>query len=106
MQRATVEVHGDIAATEYTGSCARKIWARDEFRAGDGAGQEAWYLPAYFRTELKTIFVGEHATYTHAWIWSALELAVRGTTQLLLEMGLVDEARQMTETGMARWIQV
>lgn len=64
------------------------------------------YLPAYFHTEKHTVFVGEHTSYTHAWIWSALESAVRGTTQLLLDMGLVDEAKQITEFWMARWISV
>lgn len=52
------------------------------------------------------MFVGEHTSYTHAWIWSALESAVRGTTQLLLDMGLVDEAKEITEFWMARWISV
>jgi len=64
------------------------------------------YLPSYFHTEKHTVFVGEHTSYTHAWIWSALESAVRGTTQLLLDMGLVDEAKEITEFWMARWISV
>jgi monoamine oxidase len=73
---------------------------------GPLAGQQALYLPAYFQTEFKTVFVGEHTSYTHAWIWSALESAVRGTTQLLLDMGLVDEAKEITNTWMARWISM
>jgi monoamine oxidase len=110
VQRAMVEVHGSIAEEQFTGSYNRKIWANDEFQAGDwcspAAGQQELYLPAYFRTEFKTVFVGEHTSYTHAWIWSALESSVRGTTQLLLDMGLVDEAKEITETWMAWWIEV
>jgi monoamine oxidase len=110
VQRAMVEVHGPIAEEQFTGSYSRKIWQNDEFQAGDwcapAIGQQELYLPAYFQTEFKTVFVGEHTTYTHAWIWSALESAVRGTTQLLLDMGLVDEAKKVTETWMARWIEV
>jgi hypothetical protein len=30
------------------------------------------------------IFVGEHTSYTHAWIASAIESGVRGSVQLLL----------------------
>jgi hypothetical protein len=52
------------------------------------------------------VLVGEHTSYTHAWIFSALESAVRGTTQLLLDMGLVDEAKEITEFWMARWIHM
>lgn len=110
VQRAMVEIHGPIAAEQFTGSYDRKIWANDPFQAGDwaapGAGQQALYLPSYFRTEFNTIFVGEHTSYTHAWIWSALESAVRGTVQLLLDMGMVDEAKEITETWMARWLEV
>lgn len=31
---------------------------------------------------------------------------MRGTTQLLLHMGLVDEAKEVTEFWMARWIHM
>ncbi|KUJ06457.1 uncharacterized protein LY89DRAFT_790482 [Mollisia scopiformis] len=110
VQRAMVEIHGSIAEEQFTGSYNRKCWQNDQFQAGDwaapAAGQQELYLPAYFKTEFKTIFVGEHTTYTHAWIWSALESAVRGTTQLLLDMGLVDEAKEIVDTWMARWIEV
>jgi len=30
------------------------------------------------------IFVGEHTTFTHAWIASALESGIRGSVQMLL----------------------
>lgn len=108
VQRAVIEAHGEIAAEQFTGSYDRHCWEHDPFEmgawCGPAAGQQSLYLPAYFKTEFKTVFVGEHTSYTHAWIWSALESAVRGTTQLLLDMGLVDEAKAVTETWMARWI--
>jgi hypothetical protein len=59
-----------------------------------------------FANLLCCFIVGEHTSYTHAWIFSALESAVRGTTQLLLDMGLVDEAKEITETWMARWMHM
>jgi monoamine oxidase len=110
VQRAMIETHGQIAQEEFTGSYDRHCWEHDPYEMGawctPAPGQQALYLPAYFRTEFKTVFVGEHTSYTHAWIWSALESAVRGTTQLFLDMGLVDEAKAITEEWMARWISV
>lgn len=35
------------------------------------------------------IFVGEHTSYTHAWIASALDSGIRGAVQLLLGMNLL-----------------
>jgi monoamine oxidase len=91
-QRAMIEIHGPIAAEQYTGIYDRKCWAADEHQAGGWAsplvGQQDLFLPAFYQTEFKTIFVGEHTSYTHAWIFSALDSAVRGTVQLLLDMGL------------------
>lgn len=70
------------------------------------------------------IFIGEHTSYTHAWIASALESGIRGSVQLLLgklilrkrwrrqltnlvtELGLVDEAKATVEKWMARWVEV
>ena len=110
VQRAMIEVHGEIAREQFTGAYDRKCWANDEFQAGAWASptmnQQQLYIPAYFQTEKKTVFVGEHTSYTHAWIFSALESAVRGTTQLLLDMGLVDEAKEVTNKWMARWIEM
>ena len=110
VQRAMIEVHGPIAQEQYTGSYERICWEFNEYQAGAWCdplvGQQQLYLPAYFHTEKHTVFVGEHTSYTHAWIWSALESAVRGTSQLLLEMGLVDEAKQITDFWMARWIKM
>ena len=109
-QRAMVEIHGPIAAAEYTGAYDRICWENNEFQAGAWAGplvgQQETFLPAYFHTEKHTVFVGEHTSFTHAWIWSALESAVRGTSQLLLDMGLVDEAKEITSFWMARWIKM
>ena len=110
VQRAMVEAHGQVAAEEFTGIYDRQCWEVDEHQAGAWAapylGQQELYLPAYYETEYNSIFVGEHTSYTHAWIFSALDSAVRGTTQLLLELGLVDEAKEIIDTWMARWITV
>ncbi|KAF2667825.1 hypothetical protein BT63DRAFT_441387 [Microthyrium microscopicum] len=110
VQRAMVEIHGPIAAKEFTGVYDRVCWDQSSFQAGAWAspsvGQQELYLPAYFQTEMGTVFIGEHTSYTHAWIWSALESGVRGTVQLLVEMGLVDEAKDILDTWMARWISV
>ncbi|KAJ5698458.1 hypothetical protein N7462_000463 [Penicillium macrosclerotiorum] len=110
IQRTMVEVHGDIAAEQFTGIYDRQCWEFDRHQAGAWAdplvGQQELYLPAYYQTEFKTIFIGEHTSYTHAWIFSALDSAVRGTTQLLLDLGLVDEAKSVVETWMGRWIKL
>lgn len=52
------------------------------------------------------IFIGEHTSYTHAWISSALDSGIRGAVQLLLELGLVDEAKAAVNKWMARWIDI
>lgn len=108
IQRAMVEVHGPIAAEQWTGNYNRQCWEVDEHQAGAWAsplvGQQDLYLPAYYNTEFKTVFIGEHTSYTHAWIFSALDSAVRGTVQVLLDMGLVDEAKTVVTTWMGRWI--
>lgn len=38
--------------------------------------------------------------------FSALDAATRATTQLLLELGLVDEAQQVVQEWMGRWIKI
>ncbi|KAF2459809.1 flavin-containing amine oxidoreductase-domain containing protein [Lineolata rhizophorae] len=110
VQRAMAEIHGEIANEQFTGAYDRICWEFDRHQAGAWcsplSGQQELYLPAYFHTEKHTVFVGEHTSYTHAWIFSALESGVRGTTQLLLEMGLVDEAKAVVDQWMARWISV
>ena len=109
-QRGVIEAHGPIAQDQFTGMYDRQCWATDEHSAGGWAaplvGQQKLFLPAYFQTEFKTIFVGEHTSYTHAWIFSALDSSIRGTVQLLLDLGLVDEAKEIVNTWMARWITV
>ncbi|KAE8356073.1 flavin-containing amine oxidoreductase-domain containing protein [Aspergillus coremiiformis] len=108
--RSMVQIHGPTAMEQYTGIYNRQCWEVDEHQAGAWAaplvGQQDLYLPAYYQTEFKTIFIGEHTSYTHAWIFSALDSAVRGTTQLLLDLGLVDEAKSIVNTWMGRWIKV
>lgn len=110
VQRTMIDVHGEIAKEQYTGIYDRVCWAtmpdQGASWAAPDAGQQELYIPAFFQTEMNTVFIGEHTSYTHAWIFSALESAVRGTTQLLLDMGLVDEAKQVTNQWMARWISV
>lgn len=110
VQRAMVEAHGKVADEQFTGVYERQCWEVDEHQAGAWAaptvGQQELFIPAYHATEYNTVFVGEHTSITHAWIFSALESAVRGTTQLLLELGLVDEAKEIVDTWMARWITV
>ncbi|KAJ5946642.1 hypothetical protein N7454_003481 [Penicillium verhagenii] len=110
IQRTMVEVHGEIAAEQFTGIYDRQCWEFDQHQAGAWCdplvGQQELYLPAYYQTEFKTIFIGEHTSYTHAWIFSALDSAVRGTTQLLLDLGLVDEAKSVVDTWMGRWIKL
>ncbi|KAF2498326.1 L-amino-acid oxidase [Lophium mytilinum] len=109
-QRAMIETHGLVAQEQFTGAYDRMCWQNNEFQAGSWCepllGQQELYLPAYFHTEKHTVFIGEHTSFTHAWIFSALESAVRGTSQLLLDMGLVDEAKEITQTWMARWISM
>lgn len=70
--RAMVEIHGDIAAEEYTGHYDRQCWETDEHSAGAWAyptlGQQENFMPAYYETQFNTIFAGEHTTITHGWL--------------------------------------
>lgn len=52
------------------------------------------------------IFVGEHTGITQAWVAPAIESGIRGAVQLLLELGLVDEAKEAVDKWMARWIDI
>ncbi|KAI1762386.1 flavin-containing amine oxidoreductase [Hypoxylon sp. FL1150] len=107
---AMAEIHGQVAYDEYTGNYNRRCWMLDQYEGGSWAsptiGQHQLYLPEYFKTYNNMIFVGEQTSYTHAWIASALESGIRGGVQLLLELGLVDEAKATAEKWMARWIDV
>ncbi|KAI4866707.1 flavin-containing amine oxidoreductase [Hypoxylon rubiginosum] len=110
MVDAMAEIHGQVAYDEYTGKFNRRCWMLDPYEGGSWAsptiGQHQLYLPEYFKTYNNMIFVGEQTSYTHAWIASALESGIRGGVQLLLELGLVDEAKATVEKWMARWIDV
>ncbi|KAK6077842.1 L-amino-acid oxidase [Seiridium cupressi] len=107
---AMIEIHGDVAAEQYTGNYNRRCWMLDPYEKGSWAspkiGQHELYIPEYFKTYNNMIFVGEQTSYTHAWIASALESGVRGAIQLLLELGLVDEAKAANEKWNGRWIDV
>ncbi|KAH6667633.1 L-amino-acid oxidase [Halenospora varia] len=110
VQRAMVELHGPIADEMWTGNYERHCWEHDEHHAGSWAvpivPQQQLYLPTYWQTEFNTVFIGEHTAYTHSWIFSVLESSTRGTAQMLLDLGLVDGAKQVTRTWMARWINL
>lgn len=105
---AMIEIHGPAARKQYTGRYNRRCWLLDPLETASWAspsiGMHKLYIPAYFKTENNMIFIGEHTSYTHAWISSALESGIRGSVQLLLELGLVDEAKAITQTFMARFI--
>ncbi|KAI1029319.1 hypothetical protein LB504_010701 [Fusarium proliferatum] len=110
IKNALIELHGDVVEENWVGTYKRHCWEKDEHHAGAFTmqifAQQHLYLPAFYQTEFNTVFIGEAATFTHTWIFSALESAVRGSVQLLLDLGLVDEAKQVTQTWMARWIDV
>ncbi|EGO61010.1 hypothetical protein NEUTE1DRAFT_76687 [Neurospora tetrasperma FGSC 2508] len=108
---AMAEIHGEeLVKEQYTGKFNRRCWALDPLESASWAspavGQHELYLPEYFQTRNNLVFVGEHTSYTHAWIASALESGIRGSVQLLLELGLVDEAKATVDKWMARWIDV
>ncbi|EQB52676.1 hypothetical protein CGLO_07687 [Colletotrichum gloeosporioides Cg-14] len=105
-----VEIHGENTRELYTGNYNRRCWVLDPLESGSWvspvAGQHQLYIPEYFKTYDNMIFIGEHTSYTHAWISSALESGIRGSVQLLLELGLVDEAKAAVNKWMARWIDI
>ncbi|KAI1340812.1 L-amino acid oxidase [Xylariaceae sp. FL0016] len=107
---AMAEIHGEVVYEQYTGNYNRRCWRQDEYESGAWAsptiGQHQLYIPEYFKTYSNMIFVGEHTSYTHAWIASALESGTRGAVQLLLELGLVDEAKAAVDKWMGRWLEV
>jgi monoamine oxidase len=63
VQRAMIEIHGEVAAEQFTGAYERQCWETDEHQAGAWAdplvGQQDLYLPAYYKTEFQTIFIGK-----------------------------------------------
>ena len=103
-----VSLHGEQARELYTGHYERLCWLQDEHTATSwcrpDVEQHKLYIPAYHRVEHNTIFIGEHTAPTHAWVSSSLHSAVRGAVQLLLDLGLVDEAKELNRAWMGRWI--
>ncbi|KLU88180.1 hypothetical protein MAPG_07167 [Magnaporthiopsis poae ATCC 64411] len=110
VREAMVEIHGDVAREEYTGKYSRKCWKLDQLQIGafayPSAGQMELYLPEYFKMHKNMVFIGEHTSYTQEWVSSALESGIRGAVQIMLELGLVDEAKAAVHKWMARWMDV
>ncbi|OJJ29962.1 hypothetical protein ASPWEDRAFT_121674 [Aspergillus wentii DTO 134E9] len=106
---SAVDLHGEQARDLYTGHYERLCWLQDEHTATawchPDVGQHKLYIPAFHRTEYNTIFIGEHTAVTHDWLSSGILSAVRGSIQLLLELGLVDEAKELNRRWMGRWIK-
>ncbi|EGU74199.1 hypothetical protein FOXB_15289 [Fusarium oxysporum f. sp. conglutinans Fo5176] len=106
---AIVSLHGEQARELYTGDYERLCWLKDEHTATSwcrpDVEQHNLYIPAYHQTEHNTIFIGEHTAPTQAWISSAIYSAARGTIQLLLELGMVEEAKEINRRWMGRWIR-
>ncbi|KAJ5123843.1 uncharacterized protein N7515_007668 [Penicillium bovifimosum] len=107
---AIVSLHGEQARHLYTGDYERLCWLQDEHTATSwcrpDVTQHELYIPAYHQTEHNTIFIGEHTAPTQAWVSSSLHSSVRGSIQLLLELGLVDEAKDLNQRWMGRWIKL
>jgi monoamine oxidase len=105
-----VTLHGEQARDLYTGDYERLCWLQDEHTATSwcrpDVEQHKLYIPAYHQTEHNTIFIGEHTAPTHAWVSSSLQSSVRGSVQLLLGLGLVDEAKELNQRWMGRWIKL
>ncbi|KAF4459781.1 L-amino-acid oxidase [Fusarium albosuccineum] len=106
---AIVSLHGEQARDLYTGDYERLCWLEDEHTATSWCRpdieQHKLYIPAYHQTEHNTIFIGEHTAPTQAWISSAIYSAARGTVQLLLELGMIDEAKEINQRWLGRWIE-
>ncbi|KAL0262022.1 hypothetical protein SLS55_003457 [Diplodia seriata] len=107
---AIVDLHGEQVRELYTGDYERLCWLQDEHTATSwcrpDVEQHKLYIPAYHRTEHNTIFVGEHTAPTQAWVSSSLHSSVRGSVQLLLELGLIEEAKELNQRWMGRWIKM
>lgn len=56
---------------------------------------------SFWQTEFNTVFIREYNSYTHSWAVSVLESAVRGSVQMLLDIGLVDGAKNVNRRWMA-----
>lgn len=106
---AIASLHGEEVRDLYTGDYERVCWLNEPYIATSWARpdveQHRLYIPAYHQTENNIIFMGEHTAPTHAWISSSLHSAARGSIQLLLELGLIDEAKALNQRWMGRWIK-
>ncbi|KAG5984514.1 hypothetical protein E4U55_004410 [Claviceps digitariae] len=106
---AMCEIHGEETRKLYTGKWARKCWDLDPYTVGayanPSAGQHELYMPLYLQVHKNMIFIGEHTSYTHGWISSAIDSGIRGAVQLMLELGLVDEAKAAVKKWMVPWIK-
>ncbi|CAH0058414.1 unnamed protein product [Clonostachys solani] len=106
---AIASLHGEEVRELYIGEYERFCWLDEPFIATawtrPDVAQHALYIPAYHKTESNVIVLGEHTAPTHAWISSSLYSAVRGTVQLLLEIGLIDEAKELNQRWMGRWVK-
>ncbi|KAF2162075.1 hypothetical protein M409DRAFT_27453 [Zasmidium cellare ATCC 36951] len=107
---AIADLHGEEVLDLYTGDFERLCWLQDEHTATSWTRpdieQHKLYIPSYHKTEHNTIFIGEHTAPTHAWVSSSLHSSVRGAVQLLLGLGLVDEAKELNQRWMGRWIDL
>ncbi|KAG5926881.1 hypothetical protein E4U42_002848 [Claviceps africana] len=107
---AMCEIHGEETRRLYTGRWMRKCWDLDPLAAGafanPSAGQHELYMPLYMQVHKNMIFIGEHTSYTHGWISSAIDSGIRGAVQMMLELGLVDEAKAAVKKWMVPWIKV
>lgn len=107
---AIVSLHGEQARQLYTGQYDRLCWLQDEHIAASWCRpsimQHKPYMAAYHNIEQNIIFIGEHTAPTHAWVSSSLHSSVRGSVQLLLDLGLIDEAKELNRRWMGRWIKL
>ncbi|ETS87137.1 hypothetical protein PFICI_00965 [Pestalotiopsis fici W106-1] len=107
---AIADLHGEQVRDLYTGDYERVCWLNERHIATSwtrpDVEQHRLYIPSYHETEQNVILIGEHTAPTHAWISSSLYTSVRGVVQLLLELGLVDEAKEVNQCWMGRWIKV
>ncbi|KAH7326455.1 flavin-containing amine oxidoreductase [Stachybotrys elegans] len=107
---AVIEIHGEDKRALYTGNYNRQCWHNDPYAGmawgSPTVGQHELYMPEYFKTHSNMIFIGEQTSAIQGWISGALESGIRGGVQLMLELGLVDEAKETVNKWMARWIDV
>ncbi|KAK4185471.1 flavin-containing amine oxidoreductase-domain containing protein [Podospora australis] len=101
--KAMKDIYGEVIDEQYTGKYSRVCHALDPLAGASWAdptvGQHQLYLPEYFKTHNNAIFVGEHTSYTHAWIASALESGVRGSVQLLWNWDWSMKQRLLWKSG-------